>query len=66
MDSAAIPTRVTGEKTAHDHSSHDHSAHDHRRLSGGATTFDYHEPEETLAFIASPATDLPNKYEAFS
>ena len=60
MDSAAIPTRVTGEQTAHDH-----SAHDHRQLSGGVT-FDYHQPEQTLTFIASPATDLPNKFEAFS
>lgn len=26
----------------------------------------YHQPEETLVFIASPTTDLPNKFEAFS
>jgi len=32
----------------------------------GSTLFPYHDPSSTLVFVASPATDKPNKYEPFS
>ena len=37
------------------------SSHDH-----GDTSFNYHRATETLVFIASPATNRPNKFESFS
>ena len=52
MDSTAIPESVTGKWDGHSH------AHDGE--------FNYHEPKETLVFIASPATNRPNKFESFS
>ena len=52
MDSSHLPASVVG---LHDTSTpHTHPG------------FDYHKPAETLVFIASPSTDLPNKFEAFS
>ena len=38
---------------------HDGHAHTHEG-------FDYHKPANTLVFIASPETDLPNKFEGLS
>lgn len=52
MDSSHLPESVVGPHAATPHSH------------GGG--FDYHLPEETLVFIASPSTDLPNKFESFS
>jgi hypothetical protein len=52
-DSSAIPERVIGADDGHDHC--------HEGEFCG-----YHKPDETLVLIASPATDLPNKFEPFS
>ena len=52
MDSTEIPESVTGKWDGH---SHDHD-----------NEFNYHQPKETLVFIASPATNRPNKFESFS
>jgi hypothetical protein len=46
-----LPERVVGKHAA--------TAHTHEG-------FDYHMSNETLTFIASPHTDLPNKFEPFS
>jgi len=53
MDSSAIPERVLGKDDGHDHC--------HAGEFCG-----YHKPEDTLVFVASPDTDLPNKFEPFS
>lgn len=56
MDSNNIPGRVTGPRHGHSRSL--------ALLSDG--DFDYHDHPNTLAFIAPPENDLPNKFEAFS
>ena len=47
MDSNDIPERVSGKNDGHDH---DHDGQ-----------FNYHKAADTLTFIASPATNRPNK-----
>lgn len=51
-NSDQVPERVTGISDGHKH------VH--------AGEFNYHNPSQTLVFIASPATDRPNKFEPFS
>jgi hypothetical protein len=51
ISTSKVPERVVGE--------HATTPHTHEG-------FDYHKEAESLTFIASPHTDLPNKFEVFS